>query len=544
MDFLPGDEANIPADTLATALAELTEALGADAIHTEPGALSDFRDPFQPREWRAFWPGAVVQPATTGHVQAIVRTAVKHGIPVWAQGQGRNNGYGGAAPRLSGGITVNFRRMNRVIELNEDLAYALVEPGVSFQQLYDEIQERGLRLMVSVPDLGWGSLAGNSLDHGLTYLPYGKDFMAVCGLEVVTGDGSLLRTNMGAMEGNASWNLYRRSLGPSLDQLFMQSNFGIVTKVGIWLSPACETIMNVGVDVYREDDLAPLADILRRLRLDGTVDGVPCILNTLLIASTLGPRAQWYDGPADAPIPDPAIDDIARRLDVGRWHLRLALYGDEPVVDYHFGKLRAAFAAIPGARVTGAKTTPAEAPRLPSPSDRVLAGIPNLDWKDMGGWYGGEHGGHMSFAPVVPLTGERVLRLHRFMREHFEANGLDFTADIIVGNARSACSVAGITFDYENLAATEKAYRTIQELVRKAGRIGYGEYRAHLHFMDLAQHQFGFADHAYLRFVEKIKDAVDPAGVFSPGKQGIWPMALRDRRAVRPGSPADGLAEH
>jgi len=307
----------------------------------------------------------------------------------------------------------------------------------------------------------------------------------------------------------------------------MQSNFGIVTKIGIWLSPAYETIMNVGVDVFREDDLAPLTDILRRLRLDGTVDGVPCILNTLLIASTVGPRTQWYDGQPGTPIPDEVIDGIARRLGVGRWHLRLALYGDEPVVDHNFRKIQAAFAAIPGARVTGAKTTPGGAAALPNPSDRVLAGVPNLDWKDMGGWYSGAHGGHMSFAPVVPLTGEKVLSLHTFMRDHFEANGLDFTADIIVGNARSACSVAGINYDYEDLRAAEKAYRTIQDLVRAAGEIGYGEYRAHLHFMDIAQEQFGFGDHAYLRFVEKIKDAVDPAGIFSPGKQGIWPRALR-----------------
>ena len=53
------------------------------------------------------------------------------------------------------------------------------------------------------------------------------------------------------------------------------------------------------------------------------------------------------------------------------------------------------------------------------------------------------------------------------------------TADIVVGNARSACSVAGVNFDYEDLQAAEKAYRTIQDLVRAAGEIGYGEYRAH-----------------------------------------------------------------
>lgn len=43
----------------------------------------------------------------------------------------------------------------------------------------------------------------------------------------------------------------------------------------------------------------------------------------------------------------------------------------------------------------------------------------------------------------------------------------------------------------------------------------------------LAQEQYAFADHACRRFVEKLKDAVDPAGIFAPGKQGIWPRALR-----------------
>ena len=65
-------------------------------------------------------------------------------------------------------------------------------------------------------------------------------------------------------------------------------------------------------------------------------------------------------------------------------------------------------------------------------------------------------------------------------------------------------------------------------MVTVSAERGYGEFRAHLHHMDEIAGQYSFNDHAYLRFVEKIKDAVDPDGILSPGKQGIWPRSLRE----------------
>ena len=93
----------------------------------------------------------------------LVRVAGEHRVPLWPHGQGRNNGYGGAAPRLRGTVTVSLRRMNRVLEINEEMAYAVVEPGVSWAELYQAIQAGGQRLMLSIPDLSWGSVVGNSL---------------------------------------------------------------------------------------------------------------------------------------------------------------------------------------------------------------------------------------------------------------------------------------------------------------------------------------------------------------------------------------------
>ena len=88
-------------------------------------------------------------------------------------------------------------------------------------------------------------------------------------------------------------------------------------------------------------------------------------------------------------------------------------------------------------------------------------------------------------------------------------------------------------FDTSNEAEVRRAYDTSRLLVSECAKHGYGEYRAHLDFMDLAAEQYSFGEHAYMRFAETIKDAVDPNGILSPGKQGIWPRSYREARAAR-----------
>jgi 4-cresol dehydrogenase (hydroxylating) flavoprotein subunit len=64
--------------------------------------------------------------------------------------------------------------------------------------------------------------------------------------------------------------------------------------------------------------------------------------------------------------------------------------------------------------------------------------------------------------------------------------------------------------------------------VPDAAKLGYGECRAHLDFMDLAADRYSWGEHAYRRFCETLRDALDPNGILAPGKQGIWPRAMRE----------------
>jgi 4-cresol dehydrogenase (hydroxylating) len=514
---------------LSRALDAFRSALGPEAVLSEDDELRAFRDPFAYATWEDFTASAVVMPTSVEQIQQVVRIANEHRVPLWTHGAGMNNGYGGPAPRLSGSVILSLRKLNRVLEIDEECAYAVVEPGVRWFDLYDAIRAGGHRLMVSVPDLGWGSVVGNTLENGVTYLPTGHDMASACGLEVVLPNGELMRTGMGAMPGNKAWHVYKRSLGPSPDHLFFQSNLGIVTKMGVWLMPQPECYLPLWLRVWNEDDLPALVETLRTLMLDRTIENVPQIWNTISFASVMSSRSLWYEG--DEPIPDAVIDRMARELEVGRWMMRFALYGDEPVVDLRYRKIKEAFERIPGAEVWGEKCAGDEIAGLENPHERVQGGVPNLDINQMTGWYGGEEGGHIGFSPVARLTGRDAVALRDLLRGLIEREaGLDYAAVLIPTNARSFVHITLIIFDTKDEAQAKRAYDTCKLLVRESAKEGYGEYRAHLDFMDLAGEQYSFGDHAYRRFVETIKDAVDPNGILSPGKQGIWPRALRPDR--------------
>jgi 4-cresol dehydrogenase (hydroxylating) len=211
--------------------------------------------------------------------------------------------------------------------------------------------------------------------------------------------------------------------------------------------------------------------------------------------------------------------------------MRFALFGDAAVVDHRFARVKQAFEeAIPGAEVWGTKCSPDQIASLENPSELVGGGVPTLALNAQTAWYGGEEGGHVGFSPIGPLTGEDALAVRDLMRRLVEEAGLDYIAAIIPLSARSFVHVTLIIFDTKNEPQARAAYDVARRLVIEAGKLGYGEYRAHLDFMDLAADQYAFNDHAYRRFNEKIKDCLDPNGILSPGKQGIWPKRMRATR--------------
>jgi 4-cresol dehydrogenase (hydroxylating) len=200
--------------------------------------------------------------------------------------------------------------------------------------------------------------------------------------------------------------------------------------------------------------------------------------------------------------------------------VRAAIWGTEEMAQTRLAGVRAAWDRIPGSRVLAPNVhAPGDYPRLTQAPEKIQAGIPTLQLIEQTP----PNLGHVGFSPIVPLVGTEVRRVVEHVRGRLADAGINYSGGIFAINERSCLAVTGIQFDVNDAERVETVFALTRRMVAELGAMGYGEYRAHLDFMDLASDQYSFNDHAYRRFVTKIKDAVDPNGVLSPGRHGIWP---------------------
>lgn len=171
---------------------------------------------------------AVVRPANLDELSKAVGAITRHGYNVVARGGGMSytSGY---TPEKPNTVLVDMRRMNRVLEINGEDMYVVVECGCTWKSLFEALNPLGLRTPYWGPLSGayatiGGALSQNSLFHGSGTERTVAE--SVLGLKVVLADGSVLTTGSGAHKtSNAFW----RHFGPDVTGLFTADSgaFGI-----------------------------------------------------------------------------------------------------------------------------------------------------------------------------------------------------------------------------------------------------------------------------------------------------------------------------
>jgi 4-cresol dehydrogenase (hydroxylating) len=489
---------------------------------------------------------AAVCPTTTEQVQQVMRTANRYRVPIYPISTGKNLGYGGSAPNLSGSVVLDLKRMNRILKVDEDRAFALVEPGVSYFDLYRYIQEKKLKLWIDCPDPGWGSPVGNSLDHGVGYTTnrFRNHFDAHCGMDVVLPNGELLRTGMGALPTADTWQDYKYGVGPWIDGIFSQSNYGVVTKMGLWLLPAPEHYRAGRVTVYRYEDVHRLVATVNYLENLGITNGMPNVGSALLPGGGFFSTGVKVDAelaalyaPGAAEPTAEQVNDYAKRKGVGVWTAELGFYGGEvtTAANWEYSKQKLA-AAIPGATFKDE-----EAYSLPLPPEKETLfdlprlGIPTLQRFVIGArseFNNDPTSGHIWFSPLIPRTGQAILDINRVLRPYFDELGMRGRLVLYMTPAGYFERSFIFTFGFPirpNPEENKKMRERFAMLAKLCAEHGWGEYRAAPAFQKMIVDTFSFNNHSLLRFHETLKDAVDPNGILAAGRYGIWPRHLRNK---------------
>lgn len=496
----------------AGAMKAMRGVVGNDWVFGDADAVIPWSKTYVPDPLRRHVPVGAVAPASVEEVQAIVKIANRYRQPIWPVSTGKNMGYGMTAPATPGQIVLDLKRMNRILEIDPELGTALVEPGVTYQQLKDYLVENNIPLWIDVPTVGpVAGPVGNTLDRGVGYTPYGEHFFFQCGMEVVLPNGELMRTGMGSIKGSSAWQAFKWGYGPYVDGLFTQSNFGIVTKLGFWLMPKPPAYKPFMIRHDNMDDVPKIIEAMRPLRVSNLIANCNLMMSASYQLAMFKRRSEIV--PDGQPLDDASVKKAAKANGLGMWNTYFALYGTDETVAAIEPIIRGAIGASGGEVLTAAEM--GDNPWFHHHSQLMEGGL-NLDELGLLRWRGAG-GGLAWFAPVAAAKGKEAEGQTKLAREILDKHGFDYTAAYTIG-WRDLHHIIALLFDKSDAEQEKKADACYREMVTRFGEKGWASYRTGVNSMELVAQQYGQVNRD---FNKVLKDAIDPNHILAPGKSGI-----------------------
>lgn len=493
----------------------------------------------------------IVFPQSISEVVELVNQSKATGEKLYPVSTGLNWGYGSQSPITAGSKIVNLSKMNKILnpsEISVDNPIAVIEPGVTQNQLSKFLIENCPNLTFNVTGAsGETSLIGNALDRGVGY--FGPRKEDLFGLEIVTGNGQILRTGFRRLgEQSPLAHCHPYGLGPILDGLFFQGNFGIVTSACFRLTPRRPKEVAVSMALRNVSHLAEFIDHLARLKREGLLASVTHIGNKARTQSTLAYGVTKYLENLCGYPSDRAITEANKAISLvtpDEWASLAAVTGNSGQVRAAIREIRQrvghiarvmvitdtllnigysfchALRFIPFARANAAaihSIRPLHALALGEPTE---VPIDNLLWKygrtDLPAKALDESNCGLLFVnPALPLDGKQVVAVIKELESVAAKHSHKLYMTLNIETATSMVAVINLLFDRSQPGETERAHRCADDMLACVRRHGLEPYRARVDMMkDIVQ------DNEYWRTIRKLKDVFDPDNIIAPGRYNI-----------------------
>ncbi|MCM0591142.1 MAG: FAD-binding oxidoreductase [Gloeotrichia echinulata IR180] len=486
---------------------------------------------------------AIIRPGNREDIQECLKIANRYRTPIYPISTGKNWGYGSRVPTSDGCILMDLSRLNRILDYSETLAYVTIEPGVTQRQLYEFLQEKGNKLLMSVtgstPD---SSLIGNIMERGEAKGPLGDRFNHVCGMEVVLPTSECIHTGFNRFENPQAGAVNRWGVGPYFDGLFTQSNLGIVTQMTLWLIPYPKYFQAFFYSIDKDSNLEALIDALRRLKLEGIIKTTFHINNDYRMLS-IQQQYPWQETQEKSPLPADLLEQLSHQWGGGVWIGEGALYSATPEQGKVERKLIAK--ALKGIvnKLMFFDANKFEMAKKLSPIFKIFTGVEIKDKVDliynknpqrgmitervlqMAYWRKktppspnfnlDEDGcGMIWCVPAVPFQGNHVRKALEIISSITQKYGFEPNIGMNCVTARNININATIFYDRLVEGEDQKALDCHDELLQILMVQGYYPYRLSTQSMD----SLPTPKDDYQIFMRKIKDSLDPYRILSPGR--------------------------
>jgi 4-cresol dehydrogenase (hydroxylating) len=375
-------------------------------------------------------------------------------------------------------------------------------------------------------------------------------------LQVVLPSGEVIETGFAQFPGCKTAPVGRWGLGPSLDGLFSQSNFGIVTRMTIHLMPAPERFEAFFFRLESADAFPALIEALRDLRLKEILRSSIHIANDYKVLGGLQ-QYPWEKTGGKTPLRPELMAEFRRELTIGYWNASGGLYGTQAIIAEGKRLLKRALRDVPGKLlfvsekkldIAGKFVKPfqmltgwnlSRTIELAKPVLGLMRGVPTGQQLPSAYWRkrtpapidpnpDRDKCGLLWYAPLVPAEGTHVQRATEIVTQTMLEGGFEPSISVTLITARAASCVVSLNYDREIPGEDERARACYDALAVQCNAEGYAPYR-----LGILSMGHGDVESPSSFFMRELREFMDPNGILAPGRYEWGGLLIREGSEVR-----------